>query len=292
MWNQKLIRKGIKVAKQINAQHGTSYYFANKLFPKQIQKAVHVLYAFFRIPDNIVDTNTDAKLAAQKLTLWEKKWEQAYLEKSEAEPVLYASSYIFHQYAIPWEYSVAFFAAMKQDLTKSTYDTYAELEQYMYGSAAVVGLMLTHVIGFNDKKALGFAADLGYAMQLTNFLRDIKEDYIERRRVYMPQTELREFGLTSKDISNENFTPAFDQFMQFQIARARQLYRSADEGIMMLAPKGQLAVRVASKLYEAILTKIEQQARNIFLGRARTSKWEKLQLLWQARKQQSTFSKA
>lgn len=290
IWHQHTLDTGIAVAKKINAQHGTSYYFANKLFPQSIQQAVHVLYAFFRIPDNIVDLVTDVELATHQLDDWERKWLDAYHQYSDSEPVLYASSFVFHQYKIPLEYSSAFFQAMKQDLGKTRYETYAELEQYMYGSAAVVGLMLSHVIGFQDPKALDYAAKLGYAMQLTNFLRDIKEDYVERNRIYMPQEELQKFKVTEA-IVQQAFSTQFDNFMQFQIARARQLYREADQGILLLDSHGQLAVRVASRLYEAILDKIEQQGRNIFLGRVRTSKWEKLKLLWQAKREQKLLTK-
>lgn len=261
-------------AKKINYRHGTSYFWATLLFPQEIRSAVHILYAFFRIPDEIVDQKQLGQ--AEALALWFEKWQQAYKTNDSTEPILYATGKIFHQYQIPYQYSVSFFDAMRQDLVQSRYETYQELEQYMYGSAAVVGLILSHVIGFKDISALAEATQLGYAMQLTNFLRDIDEDFQERNRIYFPKTELDQFGLTEQDIAQRNFSKNFNDFVCYQIQKARQLYTMAEPGIAKLDTRGRKAVRVASKLYAAILQKIEDQQGNIFLKRARTSITEKI----------------
>ncbi|MBP7057137.1 phytoene/squalene synthase family protein [Candidatus Gracilibacteria bacterium] len=274
--------EGLAEAKRINKQHGTSYYFATRLFPPDIRNAVHVLYAFFRLPDEIVDTSNDASLARSRLLEHQQHWQAAYQQKSSSHPVLHASQAVFHHYGIPYHYSESFFAAMLQDTEKSTYATYEELERYMYGSAAVVGLMLTYIIGFSNPLALGYAEKLGYAMQLTNFLRDIDEDWQQRQRIYLPQSELQSFQINDTTIHSRNCNQAFVQMLKWQIARARQLYLDAEQGIAMLHPSGQLAVKVASRLYAAILKKIEDQNYNIFAGRARTSKAEKIWLLAQA----------
>ncbi len=272
-----LFQIGLKEAKHINYRYGTSYFWATLLFPPEIRDAVHILYAFFRIPDEIVDNATDSSVVAisKKLQEWFQKWQQAYKTQASDETVLYASSVIFHRYQIPFEYSVVFFQAMEQDLRSTRYQTYVELEKYMYGSATVVGLMLSYVIGFSRPEALEYATKLGYAMQLTNFLRDIDEDFVQRARIYFPQSELTQFGVSDRDIERKHFTLHFKQFVQFQIARARSLYQEAELGIDMLAPKGRRAVRVASRLYAKILQKIEQQDCNIFQGRARTKTLEK-----------------
>ncbi len=254
IWDQNRLQKAFNQAKTINAHHGKSYFFASRLFPIKIRDAVHILYAFFRLPDEIVDSNAGSTVQIETaLQKWEQTWQKAYKELSTDNDILYASSYVFHTYQIPFAYSISFLKAMKQDISKSTYKTYSELEDYMYGSAGVVGLMLSYVIGFQTKQTLDYALKLGYAMQLTNCLRDIKEDYVERKRIYMPQTELKQFGLTNNDIAQENFSAEFNSFMQWQIARARKLYKEADTGIKQLNKRGQLAVLVASRLYEAIL---------------------------------------
>ncbi|HEX8237959.1 MAG TPA: phytoene/squalene synthase family protein [Abditibacteriaceae bacterium] len=286
-----------EVARRLHKKHGTSYYFATKLFPRETRLATFALYAFFRVPDEIVDNSPinnahDLQRVKNEIAQWRDKWRAAYETHQSDDPILRVTTYVFHRYGIPYEYSEAFLAAMVQDLEKSEYATYAELEEYMYGSAAVVGLMMSHVIGFRDNalrddalrddalrnNALEHAKQLGYAMQLTNFLRDIDEDYQERGRVYMPQDELTRFGLSTRDIAEQRFSPAFKEFMQWQSERARALYAEADKGVPLLQKHGRFPVRVAAALYSAILGKIAQQNYNVFEGRARTKLHEKLLL--------------
>lgn len=273
-----------EVARKLHKKHGKSYYFATRFFPVDIRLATYALYGFLRVPDEIVDNSPinsaeDLCEVKKKLDEWQASWDRAYSAGDSEDPVLRVSSYVFHTYSIPFEYSVSFLEAMQTDLVKSRYANYDELEGYMYGSAAVVGLMMTHIIGFQDQSALPYAQQLGYAMQLTNFLRDIDEDYSQRDRIYMPQDELAQFGLTSTDIATRNFTPQFKDFVKFQSERADRLYKEASVGIDLLKPTGQRPVRVASGLYRAILNKIEAQDFNVFAGRARTRLHEKIFIL-------------
>ena len=157
----------------------------------------------------------------------------------------------------------------------------------MYGSAACVGLMMSSVIGFVDESqreiGLQHAAQLGYAMQLTNFLRDIDEDYAQRKRVYLPQDELAQFGLNTRSIADRQFGDNFRKMMKWQAARCDDLYAQAALGIPMLNSYGRFPVACASSLYSAILTKLSGQDWNPFAGRARTSKVEKIALAWKAK---------
>lgn len=248
-----------------------------------MQRATFAVYAFVRLPDEIVDNSpqsTPEEIAAVKVKIeaWKSDWHEAYEKESSPHPILHIAAKTWHEYEIPYEYSTAFIDAMIQDTHVSRYETYDDLQQYMYGSAAVVGLMMSHVIGFSDSTALKHARQLGYAMQLANFLRDVEEDYFQRGRVYLPQSELREYSVSDQDIAEKNFAPAFKQLMQFQIGRAHQLYREANAGIPYLNSEGRFAVMAASTLYRAILTKLEKQKCNPFAGRAKTSKAEKLML--------------
>ncbi len=279
-----------EIARQLHRKHGTSYYFASQLFPRETRLATYALYAFFRVPDEIVDAAApqsaeDALNVQKQLNDWEISWRKAYESGTSDEPILRVASWVFHRYDIPFHYSEAFLAAMRSDLEKTRYANFGELQNYMYGSAAVVGLMMTHVIGFSYAKALLHAEQLGYAMQLTNFLRDIDEDFVQRGRVYMPQETLAQFGLCDEDIATRNFSPRFEEFMKIQAAQAREYYSESDKGVLMLSPHGRLSVRVAGALYSAILDKLEGQNWNPFRGRARTNFPEKMALLlgaWKA----------
>jgi phytoene synthase len=295
MSHPKELDAAFEAARQLHKKHGKSYYFATRLFPRETRLATYALYGFFRVPDEIVDnspqdTAEDVLQVTAKLSEWRRRWVGAYQAGDSSDPILRVASYVFHRYKIPFSYSESFLDAMMTDLTKTEYRNYGELKAYMYGSAAVVGLMMTHVIGYSDKSALHHAEKLGYAMQLTNFLRDIDEDYALRGRVYLPQDELEAHGLTTRDIADRRFSAIFARFMQFQSARAHALYEEANEGIRLLNPEGRLPVRIASELYRAILTKLEAQQWNVFHGRARTSLPEKLMLTYGAIKETRTHA--
>jgi len=269
-----VLRADYEACQRIHSAHGKSYYFATRFFPKELRLATYALYAFFRLPDEIVDnplTNYPQKELEDFCVLWRRAYADPHCltESTDTHAVLRATVDTFHRYHIPYEYSESFLAAMIQDTWKSSYANYQELEQYMYGSAAVVGLMMCHVIGF-EPRALAYAEKLGYAMQLTNFLRDREEDLRLRGRVYMPADELQRFGKDDK------------AFMKFQIARADRLYDEANEGIRYLHVRGRFAVRAASDLYRAILRKIEKRDYDVSV-RVRTSFLEKIFLVIMSR---------
>lgn len=270
-----------KIAKEITRKFGTSYYFATKFFPEEMKLDTYSLYAFFRLPDEIVDNPKKDKSKQQisdELDEWIAKWERIYYGSDDKESILELTKYTFHKYKIPYQLSIDFLLAMKQDLVKERYDTYQDLKKYMYGSASVVGLMMSYVIGFKDP-ALGYAPMLGEAMQMTNFLRDISEDYFDRNRIYIPKEDLDKFGITENYFQNKIYDKNFVNLMKFEIKRTRDLYKEAYKGIKYLNREGRFAILMAGKLYEAILDKIEQVDYNIWKGRVRTKKREKLYIL-------------
>jgi len=292
MIHPKELASDFEAARKLHQKHGKSYYFATRFFPRDTRMATWALYAFFRVPDEIVDTmpqETPAQIQYVKdeIHRFRDKWHQAYDKGTSDDPILRVTSYVFATYKVPFEYSNAFLDAMITDLEKTEYANYAELESYMYGSAACVGLMMSSVIGFVDESqretGLKHAAQLGYAMQLTNFLRDIEEDYVQRKRVYMPQDELSQFGLSTRSVAEKKFDNDFKRFVIWQSERAKKLYAEAAIGIPMLNDYGRFPVACASALYGAILMKLAQQNYNPFAGRAKTSAGEKLALAWKAK---------
>ncbi len=265
--------------KAITKRYGTSYYVATRFLPKAQRLATYSLYAYFRIPDEYVDNPQVSPEETEKLlNQWQADWHKAYETKTSNHPVLLVTSKTFDEYKIPFRYGDEFLVAMKQDLWKERYDTYQDLQKYMYGSASVVGLMMSYVVGFEDG-ALPYAEKLGEAMQMTNFLRDIHEDYHDRNRIYLPQEDLEKFGVSDDHIKNRVCDEKFVALMKYEIARTRKLYKEAEPGIDMLAKEGRFGVRMASRLYEAILDKIEQADYNVFESRVYTKKREKLKIL-------------
>jgi len=253
-------------AKHITKHHGKRYYFATRFLPKTQRRAIHALYAFFRIPDEMVD-NPDSHLSVDdihhQLEQWHTEWHNAYTAGVSNDPILHIPAHTFHAFNIPYSYGDAFLSAMKRDLTQKRYDTYNELRAYMYGSAQVVGLMCTHIFGYQEG-ALPYAAKLGEAMQLTNFLRDIREDYEERNRIYLPHEDMDMFEVTEEHIRNGICNEAFQNLMQYEISRVRELFKEANPGIRLLSSNVRFGVVLASRLYESILDEIERVNYDVF----------------------------
>lgn len=265
-------RQDILHCKHVMKKHGTHYYFATRIFPKDMRLATYVVYAFFREADEIVDNpmHDNIEQTRHALHAFRQQWKRAYTGTQVDQPTLRATAAVFHQYNIPSTYAEAFLDAMEQDLTKTRYKTYKELEQYMYGSAAAVGLIMSYIIGF-QKDALPYAEKLGYAMQLTNFVRDIGEDIDTRNRVYIPQDIQQIFHISEDMIQNRMWNDDFEACVKHILGIADILYDDARKGIPLLAKRGQFPVLLASYVYQAIHVELEQQGWNPFVKKARVS---------------------
>lgn len=171
---------------------------------------------------------------------------------------------------VPNGYATQLIDGVKQDLTKTRYATFDELAEYSYGVASTVGLMAMHIIGFNDQEAIPYAVKLGVALQITNILRDVGEDWCGGR-LYLPQDELHAFGLDENHIAQGIVNDKWREFMRFQIERNRKLYRDSWRGIAMLNRDGRMAIGAAAELYQAILTDIEAHDYQVFNRRAHIS---------------------
>lgn len=276
----KKLAEGFEECRRITKHYGTSFYFATQFFPEEMRLGIYAVYAFARIPDEIVDDPncSDHHIAVEKLDAWRTEWRLAMDLGFSEDPVMHAIVHTFRKYSIPQDEGEAFLRSMFMDEEKFSYRNYAELEEYMYGSAGVIGLFVTRIVGYSTPDAFPYAIKLGYAFQLTNFLRDIREDHENLGRVYMPQVELTRFGLSIDDIASQTRDERFVEFMKFQIERNRQVYREALPGIKLLNWRGRLAVRVSYVLYKAILNEIERANYNVFKGRVRTNRQQKIYL--------------
>ena len=274
------LASGFAKCKEFTKRYGTSFYFATQFFPAETRLGIYAVYAFARIPDEIVDDPhmSDKVAALAELRDWRQRWLDAMAAGESEDDVMNAIVWAFTKYGIPVSEGEAFLKSMFMDEEKREYADRAELDEYMYGSAGVIGLMVTRIVGFSTEEAFPYAVKLGYAFQLTNFLRDIREDCDELGRVYMPKDELAKFGLDKNDIRRHVRDPRFIEFMKFEIEQTRQMYREALPGIKMLNWRGRLAVRVSFVLYKAILGEIERANYNVFAGRVRTKAKQKVAL--------------
>ena len=258
---------------QLHRTHGTSYYFATKLFPTHLRPHVHALYGFVRLADEIVDDQRRAQPEDRLQQLQEIRKE---LDQAPTHPVMRAFQLTMEKCQIDRNEARIFLDAMEMDLKITRYPTYKDLEDYMRGSAAAVGLMMCDIMRIpNDPPIRESAMKLGNAMQVTNFLRDVAED-ARRGRIYLPLEDLQRHGVPEADIMEGRFTPEFKALMQEEITRTRKLYAEADVGIARLPVEVRKAVRTARLLYSMILDEIEKLDHNVFSQRARTSKWKKI----------------
>ncbi|MGF1473731.1 MAG: phytoene/squalene synthase family protein [Rubrobacteraceae bacterium] len=263
----------------VQKSHSKTYYFSTQLFPRQVRPHVHALYAFMRYADEIVDNPHETSLEEQHAALdaFETETVAAVIGEPSTNPVLHAFSNTVRACGIGLQNIKDFMGSMKMDTRVFRYPRYEDLETYTYGSAAVVGLMMCRVVGLQSEAANPNAEALGVAMQLSNFLRDVREDW-KRGRVYLPLEDLDRFGYTEEDLASDVVDERFVALMSFEIERARKLYKIADEGMAYIPRGRRYPVIVARQLYEAILDQIEAQNYDVFSRRAETSRATKLKI--------------
>ena len=236
-------------SKSIHRRTGKTFYYATRLLPERVRHPTYVLYAFFRVADEVVDNPDGLSASEQHERL--REIEDAVLGREPTdEPVLEAFAEVRQRYGIPDEEIETFIEAMRTDVERSRYGTYDELESYMRGSAAAVGVMMTIVMDADDPEtALPRARRLGEAFQLTNFLRDVGEDIDDRGRIYLPRSTLEACGADPGDIERRRFTNEIGAAIERELRRAEELYREGVRGIKYLPPDCQLPVLTAAVLY-------------------------------------------
>lgn len=266
-----VLQRAYQYCEQLTRQHSRTFYLASGLLPPEKRLAIRALYAFCRISDDLVDrTVGNAKTAFDS-------WNQSItqLTKLSDNLVLLAWTDTRLRFRIPKRYAEQLLEGIASDLTTTRYDTFDNLASYSYRVASTVGLMSMHIIGYDGTNAIPYAVKLGIALQLTNILRDVGEDW-KAGRLYLPLEELERFGLSEKDIEVGKVDDRWRSFMRFQISRARQLYTEAMPGIQLLHSDGRFAIAAAAELYQGILDDIEQHDYDVFKRRAHLKSWQKL----------------
>ena len=252
-------------------RYGRSFYLASMCLPPHRRRAVHAAYAYCRVADDIVDqagASTGAE-TERRLAEW-----QAQLRRP-VDPVAIAFAQARVEFNIPERPAIDLLDGIRMDLEPRRYATWTELRRYCHGVAGTVGLISAPILGCRDGEALERAAELGVAMQLTNILRDIDED-AGNGRLYLPLDELATFGCDPDAVLARRPDGRFADLIAFQIARARELYRSSLRGVGALTPSGRLTTLAAARFYSGILHEIEAADYDVFQGRAHVSSARKL----------------
>lgn len=265
------LRASYERCKRLNAEHGKTYYLATLLLPPRKRPYVHALYGFARYADEIVD-DLSSTLTDQEKADWLGSWGEEILVDIKRgrshDPVGRALVDTVRTWEIPIEHFEAFLHSMRMDLTVRDYATYDALFEYVYGSAAVIGLQMVPILEPSSPEAYDRAMDLGVAFQLANFIRDVGED-LERGRVYLPLDELAEHGVTRDDLERRVTTPQIKAALAAQIARVRMLEERSRPGIAMLSPEAQPCIEAARILYCGIVDEVEKIDYEVFDRRAK-----------------------
>ena len=273
-------RAAFEHARRITAYYSKSFYFSARMLPSKQRWATYALYGFCRYCDNLIDVprrRTKSDLL-REIQFVAEELQIAYDTGESEHPVIRAFILVAKSYGIPLAYPLDLLKGVAMDIQQTRYKTFDDLSLFCYRAAAVVGLMMTHVLGYKDDRAFDYAKQLGIAMQLTNILRDVKEDK-EMGRIYLPQTELVQFGVSERHIFDEIMTPQLRALMKFQVERAECYYAEAIPGISLLNTDSQYAIYSAAKIYRGILRKIEARGYNPFLGRVFVPSIEKMGIL-------------
>ncbi len=259
----------------IARQTGKNFYYSFLVMPRKKRAAMCAIYAFMRRSDDIADSTANPAVALEALHQWRAQVDAAFNNGEATDPILPALVDTVRGYKIPQHYFHELLDGTEMDQTTARYATFDDLYKYCYRVASAVGLVVLPIFGYQDKAALIPAEACGIAFQLTNILRDVKED-ARMGRIYLPLEDLRRFGVSEDDILNARATPQFLELMKFEAARAHEFYEKAQPLLPMIDAdsRGTLAVMIA--IYGGILRKIEQSNFAVFDGRMRLSAAEKL----------------
>jgi len=278
------LRNSYLECKRLNNLHGKTYFLATRLLPPAKRPFVHALYGFARYADEIVDDLASTLTEDEKADAL-KNWGTEVLANIKSgkshDHIGAALVDTVNRFSIPISYFEAFLHSMTMDLTVTEYHTYEDLYEYVYGSAAVIGLQMVPILGTISKQSLteaNIAAEkLGTAFQLANFIRDVGED-LTRGRVYLPVTELQSHGVTREMLEKRIVTPQIKNALKEQIQRVRSLQAEAKVGINLLRAESRACIEAASELYCGIVDEVEKIDYEIFDKRAKTSNWRRLKV--------------
>ncbi len=260
------------------ASSGSSFYYSFMFLPPNRRRAITALYAFCREVDDVVDECHDLQIAGTKLAWWRQEVSKLYTGKPE-HPVTQALVPVIAEFAVPQEQLLEIIDGMEMDLQQSRYLDFKALSLYCYRVASVVGLLAAEIFGYQDRKTLKYAHDLGMAFQLTNIIRDVGED-ARRGRVYLPMDELKRFEVPVADILNARHSNNFRKLMEFQIERAEQYYAQAMNTLPAVDRKTQRPGLVMAAIYRTLLEEIKNDGCLVLNQRTSLTPIRKLWIAW------------
>lgn len=260
------------------ASSGSSFYYSFLFLPAERRRAIIALYAFCREVDDVVDECSDVGVARLKLQWWREEIGRAFAGEAQ-HPVTQALTGPIQQYNLPQEYFLEIIDGMEMDLDKMRYADFRELALYCYRVAGVVGLLSAEIFGYQHRDTQKFATELGTALQLTNILRDVRED-AQRGRIYLPQDELAQCGVSEAELLRFETTEPLIRLFALQCTRARDYYARALQHLPEGDRMNQRSGLVMAAIYQTVLDEIERDRLQVLEHRIRLTPIRKLWIAW------------
>jgi len=276
------------ISRALTKASRSNFYYAFLFLPRAQREALYAVYAFCRVSDDLVDetpvgAGADGGMSPgtiretmERLKGWRAELEACF--RGEARhPVLQRLGETIQTFRIPRQYFEELLNGVEMDLTRTRYASFAELQQYCYRVAGVVGLMCIEIFGYRRPETRSYAEHLGTAFQLTNILRDLGPD-LQRGRLYLPEEDLARFGVSEADIAGGTRTPALRELMAFEVDRARRFYEAARAALPAEDRRSMLAPQIMGAIYARLLRRIEASDYDVFTRRIRLSDAERMRL--------------
>lgn len=257
---------------------GSSFYYSFLLLPEPKRKALTAVYAFCREVDDIVDECKEEDIARTKLNWWREDLQQAF-HGTPQHPVNQALAIYRQQFNLQHDLFEEIINGMEMDLNRQRYPDFETLSLYCYRAAGVVGLLAAEIFGYDKEETLTYARNLGTALQLTNILRDISED-LERDRIYLPQNELQQYGVTEAQLRSGNITREMRELFAYQAQRAESYYERAMNSLPETDRYNQTSGLVMAAIYHAVLDKIIKDNYAVLNNRISVPAWRKIWIAW------------
>jgi phytoene synthase len=248
-----------------------NFYYSFILLSAQQRKAMCAIYAFMRYCDDLSDEPGATRAPMER---WRAELEDALQGRFSSHPVWPAFHHTVRRFGIPHEYFRQMIDGVTSDLEPRNFETFDELYRYCYQVASVVGLTIIHIFGFDTRSALPLAEKCGVAFQLTNILRDIRED-AGLGRIYIPAEDLRRFNVSAEDLRSGQRTQEFVDLMRFEAARARSYYKESASLLDLIHPRSRSSLWALISIYSRLLERIEGTGYDVFSRRVRLSLFEK-----------------
>ena len=270
------LESAYEACRLITRREAKNFYYAFLTLPSAKRRAIYAVYAFCRHCDDSVDEGTSSNAKIKAIAELQSELDTAY-KRETSNPIYLALADAAHNYEIPQDYFKEVILGVESDLVKDRFQNFKELRKYCYRVASVVGLICLQIFGYEDEDAKEYAIDLGLAMQLTNIIRDVQEDF-DMGRIYLPQDEMFKFGYTEDDLKNGVRNKALKDLMMFQSERAREYFKSGFKLLPYLSRRSRACPAVLGTLYSKVLDRIEASDYDVLENRVSLSKGEKLRI--------------